>query len=106
MKGRAPTSVEKKHMRLVGAMPCIACEKDGYYNDYVSLHHIDGRVKPDAHLEVLPLCASHHQHNDSDPMGRIGIHPYKARFEMLYGTSVQLLTEIKLKIQGEKHGAC
>jgi hypothetical protein len=98
MKGRTPTAIERKHMRAVGRMPCIACEKDGHYNDYVSLHHIEGRTKPNAHLEVLPLCASHHQHNDSDPMGRIGIHPYKQRFEALYGTSRQLLNEVKSKI--------
>lgn len=105
MKGRTPTAAEQKHMNLVGAMPCIACQKDGIYNEYISLHHTDGRVKPGAHFEVLPLCAPHHQHDDTDPWERIGIHPYKARFEALYGTSDELLNEIRLKIEGEKYGA-
>lgn len=100
MKGRAPTVAEKVHMYLVGSMPCIACEKDGFYNDYVSLHHTDGRTKPDAHFQVLPLCGPHHQHDDTDQLKRIGIHPYKARFEALYGASDELLNEIKLKIEG------
>ncbi len=99
MKGRAPTSAEKKHMQVVGNMPCIACEKDGYYNDYISLHHTDGRTKASAHFKVLPLCAPHHQHDDSDPMGRVGVHPYKARFEKQYGTSEDLLSEVTLRIE-------
>lgn len=104
MLGRTPTSAEKKHMQLVGAMPCIACAKDGFYNDYISLHHTDGRVKPDAHFKVLPLCSFHHQHDDTDPYKRVGIHPHQARFEALYGTSDELLNEIRLKIEGEKYG--
>jgi hypothetical protein len=100
MKGRKPTSAEKAHMSLVGKLPCIACEKDGYYNDYVSLHHVDGRTKPGAHFKVLPLCAQHHQHDSTDPMGRVGIHPYKAGFEYIYGTSEQLLEEVSAKIEG------
>jgi hypothetical protein len=104
MKGRTPTTAEKAHMNLVGNMPCIACEKDGYYNNHISLHHTDGRTKPGAHFNVLPLCAPHHQHDDTDPMGRIGIHPYKARFEDKYGTSEELLKEIRLKIGGGAYG--
>lgn len=97
MKGRTPTAAEQKHMQIVGGMPCIACEKDGYHNDYISLHHVDGRVKHGAHFQVLPLCGPHHQHDDTDQLKRIGIHPYKARFETLYGTSDQLVNEIKIK---------
>lgn len=98
MLGRTPTSAEKKHMELVSKLPCIACEKDGFFNDYISLHHTDGRTKPGAHFKVLPLCPYHHQHDDKDPWQRIGIHPYKAKFEALYGTSDELLDEIQSKI--------
>jgi hypothetical protein len=102
MLGRTPTAAEKQHMQVVGNLPCIACEKDGHHNDYITLHHVDGRVKPDAHFKVLPLCGFHHQHEDTDPMGRIGIHPNKARFEAIYGTSTELLDEIRLKIESNK----
>jgi hypothetical protein len=47
---------------------------------------------------VLGLCAEHHQHDDTDPLGRIGVHPYKARFEARYGTQLQLLAEAKQKL--------
>lgn len=102
MKGRTPTAAEKAHMALVGAMPCIACEKEGYYNDYISLHHVYGRTKLGAHFDVLPLCSGHHQHDDTDLLMRIGIHPFKARFEARYGTSEQLLKEVRSKIEKSK----
>ena len=99
MLGRKPTASEQRHMDFVGDMFCIACEKDGLYNSHILLHHVNGRTRPGAHLDVLPLCAPHHQHDDTDPMGRIGIHPWKKRFENMYGTSEQLLIEIKRRIE-------
>lgn len=92
MRGRTPTKAERE---LWGALACrigcIACHLDGQPNFHVSIHHTDGRTKPDAHKKVLPLCAAHHQHDDTDPAGRIGVHPYKARFEAKYGTQAELI---------------
>ena len=99
MKGRTPSAAEQKHMNIVGEMACYPCEVDGFINFYISLHHVDGRTKPGAHFKVIPLCAEHHQHTDLDPMGRIGIHPYKKRFEELYGTSEQIVEIIKKRIE-------
>jgi hypothetical protein len=93
MKGRSPTAEEVRFMDKMGALPCIACLKDGWTNHAISLHHIDGRTKPGAHFLTLPLCEKHHQHDDTDPVGRIGVHPYKARFEARYGTQRELLAE-------------
>ena len=104
MKSRSLTVVEKAHWELVGDMCCIACEKDGFINFHISLHHVNGRTRPGAHLDVLPLCAPHHQHDDTDPMGRIGIHPWKKRWENIYGTSEKLLIEIKKRIEVRKNG--
>jgi hypothetical protein len=100
MKGRAPTADEKRYMNKVGELHCIACMKDDRLNSNILLHHVDGRTKPDAHYKVLPLCAPHHQHDDLDPLGRIGVHPYKARFESLYGSSNELVEEVKRIIEG------
>lgn len=77
--------------RLASEIGCVACMKDGHFNPHVSIHHVDGRTKPDCHKLVLPLCAPHHQHDDADPAGRVGVHPYKARFERLYGTQEELM---------------
>ena len=98
MKGKTRTKSEKQLHDQIAQLGCIACLHDGVNNYHVSLHHVDGRTKPDAHKKVLPLCAEHHQHNDLDPMGRIGVHPYKARFEALYGRQNDLIKEVYMLI--------
>lgn len=90
MKGRAPNASEKRfHDLLASVVGCIACRQEGMYTDYVSIHHIDGRTKPDAHWLVLPLCGPHHQ--DMGISGVIPVHPYKTRFEAAYGKQTVLL---------------
>lgn len=98
MKGRAPTAAERKFMDAIGGLGCVACAKDGIVNPWISLHHIAGRTATNAHMYVLPLCSSHHQHDDTDPAGRIGVHPHKARFEERYGTQMELLVECMRRI--------
>lgn len=93
MKGRTPTALERRFMDAVAGLGCIACAKDGYVNPWISLHHIAGRTAVNAHMYVIPLCGPHHQHDDTDPAGRIGVHPHKARFEEMYGTQMELLAE-------------
>jgi hypothetical protein len=93
MKGRPPTAEEARFMDAIAGLGCIACRKDGVANPWISIHHIAGRTAPGAHFLTLPLCEKHHQHDDTDPAGRIGVHPYKARFEARYGTQRELLVE-------------
>lgn len=76
--------------RLAGEIGCIACRIDGNENPFVSIHHIDGRTKPGCHSLALPLCGPHHQQDDTDPAGRIAVHPNKARFEAKYGSQMEL----------------
>ena len=80
MKGRNPTAQEKKHMNLIASFGCYACYKDGISNDYISLHHIDGRTKPNAHSKVIGLCAAHHEYSSD-----LGLHANKTRWEAKYG---------------------
>jgi hypothetical protein len=93
MKGTTPTKADRELWDALASLGCAACRKDGRFNPHVSIHHIDGRTKPGAHRKVLALCSSHHQHDDTDPAGRIGVHPYKARFEATYGRQVDLLDD-------------
>jgi hypothetical protein len=93
MKGRAPTATERALMDKIAALGCIACRHDGICNPWVSLHHIDGRTKPGAHLRVLPLCAPHHQQDDTDPLQRPSVHGRKETFTARYGTEGELLAE-------------
>ncbi|MCG3884127.1 hypothetical protein I3271_05455 [Photobacterium leiognathi] len=60
LKGRAPTAIEREVMNKIGSLSCICCKKQGRDNPLISLHHLDGRTKENAHCLVLPLCAGHH----------------------------------------------
>ena len=87
----AVTAAEKVLWSQLAALGCVACMKDGHFNTHVSIHHIDGRTKPGCHQLVLPLCAQHHQQDDSDAAGRIAVHPWANRFEARYGPQMALL---------------
>jgi hypothetical protein len=101
MKGRSPTAEEVRFMDKMGALPCIACLKDGWTNHSISLHHIDGRTKPGAHFLTIPLCAPHHQQDDSDIRQRISVHGRKATFQARYGAERELLAECISLIENE-----
>lgn len=105
MKGRPPTADEARFMSAIAALGCIACRKDGWHNPDVSVHHIDGRTKPGAHLLVLPLCAGHHQDGTGPNPTLIAVHPYKARFEERYGAQRALLAECLAMIRNSETAA-
>ena len=86
------TKAEKAYHNDIARIGCIACRKNGHFNDHVSIHHVDGRTKPGCQLKVLPLCGFHHQlGTEDDP----SIHPWKARFEARYGTQEELMEECR-----------
>lgn len=88
--GRSVTKEQKRfHDMLCQQIGCVACRKIGIFNTWVSIHHVHGRTKPDAHWKVLPLCASHHQHDTAS--GAIAVHPHKGAFEAEYGKQETLL---------------
>ncbi|AOY88633.1 recombinase [Marinobacter salinus] len=90
MKGKTPNKSEKEFHKRLADLGCIACYLDNRRNTEVSIHHIDGRTKPGAHMKVLPLCAGHHQDGTGIP-GLVAVHPWKARFEKLYGRQMEIL---------------
>ena len=100
MKGKTRSASEKALQDRIAQLGCIACLKDGVFNDLVSIHHIDGRTKPDAHTKVLPLCAGHHQDNTGQA-GLIAVHPWKKRFEQRYGGQYALLDEVMRMINDQ-----
>lgn len=104
MKGTNPSARQKRfHDLLASHVGCQACLQDnGTRNTYVSIHHIDGRTKPNAHWLVLPLCAGHHQDGYGMP-GMIAVHPYKARFEQRYGRQLDLLSQAVEALRAQGH---
>jgi hypothetical protein len=96
VKGANPSKKEREFWsRLAGEIGCVACRMDGKVNPFVLIHHIRGRTQKGAHMDVLPLCAGHHQDGTGNDKSLIAVHPYKARFEAKYGTQLELLEEAK-----------
>ncbi len=101
LKGRTPTTAERVVMDALGKLPCIACLQHGKESPLISLHHIDGRTKPGAHLLQIPLCVYHHQHAAPEnvrvefpwlvPVHADGITGGKAEFTRLNGTEKELM---------------
>lgn len=101
LKGRTPTAAERVVMDALGKLSCIACLQHGKESPRISLHHIDGRTKPGAHLLQIPLCVYHHQHAAPEsvraefpwlvPVHADGITGGKAEFGRYNGTESELL---------------
>ncbi|HEX8590673.1 Ref family recombination enhancement nuclease [Pseudomonas sp.] len=100
MKGTNPSARQKRYHDLLAThIGCQACFHDhGHRNTHVSIHHIEGRTKPDAHWMVLALCAGHHIDGQGAP-GLIAVHPYKARFQKLYGHQMDLMRDAANDLQ-------
>lgn len=88
MQGRPVSPAEKLLHDRIAQMGCVACRQDGKLNTWVSIHHVHGRTKPGAHMQVLPLCAGHHVGDGTDT---ISVHPWKKRFEERYGKQDDLV---------------
>lgn len=85
-----PTKAQKKFWDNVASIGCIACRFDGVYNPMVSIHHLDGREKPNSHWLVIGLCGEHHQGVNGF---ELCVHSNKARFERQYGKQIDLLKQ-------------
>jgi len=90
VKGKTRTKAEKAHQDAVAGLGCYCCNKMGIFNDWVSIHHVDGRTKPGAHMKVIPLCSPHHDYHQPE-----GLHANKARWEAKWGKQEQILIELQ-----------
>lgn len=82
-----PTRKQKLYWNRLAELGCCVCR---YHcgnpnNTHISIHHIIVNGKKD-HDNVLPLCAEHHQTGGEG----VAIHPFKRKWELLYGTQAQL----------------
>lgn len=96
MKGRNPTTEEKRHMDSVRALGCIACRNMGIETpeDYTCIHHVDGKTKPGAHKKVLGLCDHHHSRYH-----KTGLHYNLTRWEEHHGTQEELLEQTRMLLE-------
>jgi cytochrome c-type biogenesis protein CcmH/NrfF len=67
-KERSVTKAEKELHNRMGQLGCIVCRNKGLglvdtdttNINYISIHHVFGRTKPNCHIKCLPLCQYHH----------------------------------------------
>ncbi|MDD4892753.1 MAG: Ref family recombination enhancement nuclease [Candidatus Rickettsiella isopodorum] len=82
-----PTAEQERHHKKLRELGCIICGREA------SIHHCftGGGGRKD-HDKVIPLCPHHHQHGtEQEP----SIHPWRKRFEELYGTEQELIDKCK-----------
>lgn len=86
---KSKTVAEKKHMKRVAELGCIACSKLGYEDTPAELHHITSGAmgKKSSHFHVIPLCPYHHRNSDES------YHRNPMLFTKKFGTQTELLEE-------------
>lgn len=100
----APTKDEAAWMSAIVAYGCIACRLDGHQPRPTAVHHIlRGGVRM-GHKYTLPLCDPGH-HKEGGPLGLTSRHPYKPRFEAMYGTELALLAHLQLVLVKQPDGS-
>ena len=95
MKGRTPTTAERRHMAAVAALGCVVCRREfGVYSP-AAIHHTDGKTKPGAHMRVLPLCGEHHQTGGYG----VALHAGRVEWERLYGAQDELIEWVNRRLK-------
>jgi len=91
---------EANHLAEVQELGCIVCLKIyGQYRD-AEIHHLVDKKRD--HFRVLPLCMEHHRGgSDGTKNSFISRHPYKKRFEKAYGSELDLLDLVQVKLEEE-----
>lgn len=92
---RAPTVEEAKWMDDIVRFGCVACfvSKHQPPCPHAEVHHLlRGGVRI-GHLYTIPL--GHYHHRGASPNAR---HPWRKRFEAAFGTELELLAMLKVKL--------
>lgn len=94
---RSATKAEREWMDACVRYGCVACRKDGHEPRPTAYHHIVSGGKRMGHLFGFGLCDPGH-HQNGQQFGLISVHPFKARFEQRYGSQLEILAALKVKL--------
>lgn len=94
MRGRSPTKQERDWLDKLADVGCIVCRIHFDCFSPAEIHHIDGKTKPDAHLNTIPLCYNHHREGVNDSL-YVSRHPFRKEFEKRYGKQSDLLKKVQ-----------
>ena len=81
---------ERAWMSAITELGCIACRIDGHPGTPGAVHHLLSGGRRMGHLFTICLCDPGH-HQQGQMFGKVSRHPWKARFEAMYGTEAELL---------------
>jgi hypothetical protein len=95
IQSRTPTAEEKAWLNAICQIGCIVCRLHLSCYSPAEPHHLDGRTKPGAHLQTIPLCPRHHR---LPGKGYVSRADGKKAFEAAYGTEAELLEKTKLLV--------
>lgn len=95
-----PNKEERAWMDAIVAHGCVCCEIDGVPGRPAAVHHILSGGHRMGHLFTLPLCDPGH-HQNGAALGMVSRHPWKTRFEERYGTELDLLYALRIKLRNE-----
>jgi hypothetical protein len=93
---RKPTREEERWIKAALNFGCWACVLDGHAPRPTAYHHIVVGGRRLGHLFGFGLCdPGHHQNGGQDFISR---HPNKAQFEARYGTELEILAKLKVRL--------
>jgi hypothetical protein len=98
---RTPNTAECAWMDWIVTYGCIACRMDGRGVRPAAVHHILRGGQRIGHLFTIPLCDPGHHQNGAQ-FGMVSRHPWKARFELRYGSEEHLLAQLRAEYEGSK----
>ena len=92
---RTPNKAEREWMALAADHGCVACLQDGHQTP-ASIHHIVQGNRRLGHMFSLPLCFAHHQ--GGGVTGVPSVHQAKRTFVNRYGSEMELLAALKVRL--------
>lgn len=90
----AANTAEDAWMEMAQDFGCIVCHLQQYGYANAEIHHLKQGDRRRGHLYSIPLCPPHHRHGAAQGL-YISLHPYKARFEAMYGKEEELLHAVR-----------
>lgn len=93
---KTPTQIEREWMDKAVRFGCVACWIEGNHRE-AAYHHIVSGNRRMGHLFGFGLCDPGHHQNGAQ-FGMVSVHPWKARFEKLYGPQLELLAMLKKEL--------
>jgi hypothetical protein len=91
---RTPSKVERDWMARVADHGCVACEQDGHETP-CCVHHICQGMRRLGHLFTIGLCPEHHK---SDGQHVPSVHNQKRQFVQRYGSELELLAGLQVRL--------